>query len=74
MAQGKWREEHTLRQLSNSEDERAATCLGRQGPASGGTWEVLGDGAGQLPLMEVSHLRQKSMRDFTSCMSITSQG
>lgn len=74
MAQGKWREEHTPRQPSKSEDERTATRLGRQGPASGGTWEVLGDGAGQLPRMEVSHFRQKNMRDFKSCKSITGQG
>ena len=54
--------------------KRTATRLGRQGPASGGTWEVLGDGAGQLPRMEVSHFRQKNMRDFKSCKSITGQG
>lgn len=47
---------------------------GHQGPASSGTWEVLGDGPGQLPLMEVSHSRQKNMRDFKSWMSITGQG
>lgn len=60
--------------MSKSEEERTATRLGRQGPASGGTWEVLGDGAGQLPLREVSQFTQKNMRDFKSCMSITGQG